>query len=56
MLVKYLDNAGVLTSRNVCVYNEVKSNVRPIFGKNVDLFNMITLVVCCKTLNLPCSY
>lgn len=37
MLVKYFDNVGVLTSRNVCVYNEVKSNVRPIFGKNVDL-------------------
>lgn len=53
MLVKYLDNVGVLTSRNVCVYNEVKSYVRPTFGKNVDLFNMITLVVCCKTLNLP---
>lgn len=53
MLVKYLDNLRVLTSRNVCVYNEVKSYVRPIFGKNVDLFNMITLVVRCKTWNLP---
>lgn len=48
MLVKYFDNVGVLTSQNVWVYNEVKSNVRSIFGKNVDLFNMITLVVRCK--------
>lgn len=53
MLVKYLGNVGVLTSRNVCVYNKVKLNVRPILGKNVDLYNKITLVVRCKTLNLP---